>query len=101
MGGGDERGAKGRVRRPRPVTDGPSEADEAAWTAMLQKPATRSDLLTAMEMMILGQLSQSIASASFIDGDEALQRDLSEKAIDHTQRALKTMRAMLDRWKSE
>ncbi len=83
------------------MSDDPTEAEEAAWAAMLQKPATREELLLVMEMMIIGQLSQSVASATFIDGDEALQRDLNEKAIEQTQKATKTMRAILDRWKSE
>jgi hypothetical protein len=80
-----------------------SQADEEdpEWDAMLQRPATRGELLHMAQLFQLALLSQSMFGISHIEKDERLQRELGEKSLDHAIHIGKAMRTMLDRWKIE
>lgn len=75
--------------------------DDPAWDEMLQRPATRGELLHMTQLFQLALLSQSMFGISHIEKDERLQRELGEKSLDHAIHIGKAMRKMLDRWKIE
>lgn len=74
---------------------------DEAWEAILDKPATRGELLRVMELVQFNLLSQSMFGISHIDSDETTRRMLGENTLEHSLRLLDEMRSMIDRWKAE
>lgn len=74
--------------------------DDRESDAILGRAATRGELLEVAQLISLALLSQTLFTTSLLDADEATQRDLGTKAVDHNVRLLRSTRKMLEQWSS-
>lgn len=71
------------------------------WQSMMNKPATRQELLATMQTVHALFLSQSAMHVALILGDEATATKTAETTLDRNAELLKLMRHFLSTWEAE